>query len=242
MGDGQKANIYTIPVKGGAARQLTFFNSFNYSPAWSPDGEEIVFGSNEGGKYQVWRINQAGGQPSLFTKSDLSKDAMRVVWAPGQEILYQRPGNRNFHFLDPQTEIETQFVSNDSVGWMLNPCLSPDRQRIAIFWNRRDVGRLKRGIWIISLQDSSQEYISKKNFSPISWTKDGSEIFGYDYNQPDKVYRFNVRTGEAMLFETFSFSEVGQPDISDDGNTIIVPEITKNSDIWLMENFDPEVE
>ena len=50
-----------------------------------------------------------------------------------------------------------------------------------------------------------------------------------------------MENGKTETFYTLPFNEVGEINISADGSTIIVPEITRQSDIWLMENFDPEV-
>ncbi len=239
-GDLKKANIFIIPLGGGEIKQLTFFNSFNYSPAWSPDSKEIAFGSNEGGHYKVWKIHHTGGQPSVYELSDLSED-IRVKWSPADNIMYQQPGNRNFNFLDPQTKKETQFVSNDSVGWMFDPIYSPDKQHIAIFWNRSEAGISNGGLWLVSIKDSSQKLISSEWFWPISWSADGQWIYGYNSDQPHKILRVNVENGKTETFYTLPFNEVGDINISSDGSIIIVPEITRQSDIWLMENFDPEV-
>ncbi len=50
-----------------------------------------------------------------------------------------------------------------------------------------------------------------------------------------------MENGKTETFYTLPFNEVGEINISADGSIIIVPEITSQSDIWLMENFDPEV-
>ena len=47
---------------------------------------------------KVWKIGARGGTPQPFTSTKLSRD---LAWAPGPRIVYQRPGNSAFHFLDP---------------------------------------------------------------------------------------------------------------------------------------------
>jgi serine/threonine protein kinase/Tol biopolymer transport system component len=245
-GDRQKANIYVIDIEGGAAKQLTFFDSDNFSPAWSPDGKEIAFGSNEGGRWRVWKINSAGGKPVQYKNSNLNKGAPWIIWAPYEDILYYRPSWRNFHFLNPQTEKERPLVSNDSVGWLFNPCYSPDKQKVAVWWNRREKGKRTSGLWVISLIDSSQVRLSPKMLWPVGWSSDGMWIYAVVYTQPNKIIK--VHADKGIEEEVYSLpgkifrNYMVQTDLSTDANIIVDPEVTRQSDIWLMKNFDPEVE
>ncbi|MEX1196289.1 MAG: CehA/McbA family metallohydrolase [Pseudohongiellaceae bacterium] len=45
----QYSNLYVLPVEGGQPYKLTFFEHDAFHPRWSPDGEQIVFVSNEHG-------------------------------------------------------------------------------------------------------------------------------------------------------------------------------------------------
>lgn len=137
-------NIYKMPIAGGSPQQLTFLkNAYSEAPVWSPDGKRIAFGSNHGGAVKVWVVSSEGGLPRQFAKSELS-ELFQLAWAPGKEILYQRPGNRNLYILDPNTQEERPLVKDDSVGWMFSPCISPDGSRVAVMWNRRP-----GGVWVI---------------------------------------------------------------------------------------------
>jgi len=95
-GNAQTANIFLLPVDGGSPQQITFMQSLNRGPVWSPDGRSIAFGSNEGGATKVWRIPAGGGTPQPMSGTSLSPNTFSLEWAPGRNILYQRPENRNF--------------------------------------------------------------------------------------------------------------------------------------------------
>jgi len=56
-------DIYLTPVRGGEARRLTDDGQHVHSLAWTADGREIVFSSNRGGGFSLWRIGVSGGEP-----------------------------------------------------------------------------------------------------------------------------------------------------------------------------------
>jgi TolB protein len=48
--------------------RLTFGTSFDWSPAWSPDGKSLVFQSNRGGDFDIWVMRADGTNPINLTK------------------------------------------------------------------------------------------------------------------------------------------------------------------------------
>ena len=62
-----KGDIYTVPVAGGEARQLTVHEGHDYMPVWSPDGKTIAFAGNRYGNFDVFIIPSAGGTAERLT-------------------------------------------------------------------------------------------------------------------------------------------------------------------------------
>ena len=69
-----KGDLYTVPVSGGTAKQLTSNPAYDSNPVWSPDGSKIAFVSDrEGGALNLFVISRDGGLPSQITTSSHSK-------------------------------------------------------------------------------------------------------------------------------------------------------------------------
>src|SRR4029434_5004527 len=56
-------DIYLISIGGGNVRRLTANDRRIHSLAWTADGREIVFSSNRGGGFSLWRGALSRGTP-----------------------------------------------------------------------------------------------------------------------------------------------------------------------------------
>ncbi|MEM9493960.1 MAG: hypothetical protein AAGC55_32735, partial [Myxococcota bacterium] len=128
--NGDSLGVYTVNVDGSNCQRITPYEApvsgiriHNFDPAWSPDGESIVFASTRGdmvpaptvsrryGEPQsdIWRIGRDGGnleQVTFLTNSELSPQMMRegriimttekASLSPGgsPELFYQLAGRR----------------------------------------------------------------------------------------------------------------------------------------------------
>jgi serine/threonine protein kinase/tetratricopeptide (TPR) repeat protein len=243
---GTQANIFVMAVQGGQIQQLTYMSSYNASPVWSPDGREIAFASRDNEKTRVWKIHATSGTPRPFSNSKLSRDALSLTWAPGKDILYQRPGNRNFHRLDPRTEKEQPLVENESLGWMFSPRYSPDGKTVAIYRNM-ELDESLSGLWTLSLEDSSQEFLQKGRLYPIQWSDDGKWIYALDIETtPYRVLMVPAEGGETKAFYTLPVDQIDNEfsgiTLTPDGKRLVYAAVESKSDVWVMEHFDPENE
>ncbi len=68
-----KGDIFSVPVSGGEARQLTSNEAFDSKPVWTPDGKRIVFRSDREGSDDIFIMNANGGQVKRLTTSSIAE-------------------------------------------------------------------------------------------------------------------------------------------------------------------------
>jgi len=242
------ANLYTMPITGGPSKQLTF-DSFSVGGAWSADGTRIAFASTRSGKPGVWTVNAGGGIPTALSSSDLS-DSFDVAWSPGSQILYQQAGNRNYYELDPLTGKGRPFITDSSVGWIFSPVYSPDRRKIAVFWNHPP----NRGIWVIDTEGhETPVYMTAAFTRPVGWSADGSAIYAVsgknaasrdltanlgETTTDAKILLVPLSGGDVRTVAAIPFDEIGAVSMSPDGRKFVFPVYSSRSDIWVVDNFD----
>ncbi len=79
--------IYTVPVNGGAPRQITTQGTDNERPEWSPDSKQIAFISDRGASAQVWIMNADGSNARQIT--NLSTEAGGELFSPdGKKLIF----------------------------------------------------------------------------------------------------------------------------------------------------------
>ena len=81
-----KGDLFTVPVTGGQARQLTTNAAYDAYPVWSPDGQHIAFASSREGSLDVWLIARQGGTPQRLTTH--SNNERPIAFRDNDHVLY----------------------------------------------------------------------------------------------------------------------------------------------------------
>lgn len=68
-----QGDIFTVPVAGGTATQLTTNPAYDSRPVWSPDGSAIAFASDREGSLDVYVMPAQGGAPKRLTTNSGSE-------------------------------------------------------------------------------------------------------------------------------------------------------------------------
>ena len=62
-----QGDIFTVPVSGGLAKQITSNQAYDSDPLWTADGKSIVFSSFREGTKDIWIIPAEGGKARRLT-------------------------------------------------------------------------------------------------------------------------------------------------------------------------------
>ena len=83
-------DLYTLPIAGGTATQLTKGMMYDAQPRFSPDGRSVVFTSDRDGGDNVWTIDVATGKARQVTKGKTAR-YRSPEWTPdGDYIVVSR--------------------------------------------------------------------------------------------------------------------------------------------------------
>lgn len=97
--DGKRRHIWCVSFPTGDARQVTYGDFDDSSPAWSANGQEIVFVSDRtddrdyGRVNQIWSVHARGGKPRLVIGEENDTFGDPVVSPDSSEIAMR--GHRN---------------------------------------------------------------------------------------------------------------------------------------------------
>ena len=86
-------DIYTIPMSGGKATQITKGMAYETHPRFSPDGKKILFTSDRSGSDNIWYIDMEKQDTIQLTK-DASEDFPAAVWTPDGNYIIASKGRR----------------------------------------------------------------------------------------------------------------------------------------------------
>jgi dipeptidyl aminopeptidase/acylaminoacyl peptidase len=225
----------TSPVSAGAKpvpiEDLFYSRRVFYHPSWSPDGKEIVISTNFTGRFNLWKVNAAGGWPIQLVQSEDSQS--NPLWSrDGKWIAYQQDvGGHEVYDLyavpsnggQPINLTNTPHVSED------NPRFSYDGKMLAYTVQPEDSPNVNIAImdWatrkqrIVTDEKSTDHY-----WQIVDFTRDGKTIYA---NRPNvgftdsSVWRIDLASDRAEELTPHKGDVIIQASsLSPDGNLLLL--------------------
>ena len=83
-----EADVYVMPVKGGAEKRLTDAPGLDDGPEFSPDGKTIWFNSVRSGRMQVWKMKTNGRDQTQMTFDKDMNSWFPHISPDGKKVVY----------------------------------------------------------------------------------------------------------------------------------------------------------
>ncbi len=133
-------DLYTLPISGGEATQITEGMQFDSQPRFSPDGKKVVFISDASGGEAVWTIDLSSEEmeKKQITKGK-SNEYQSPEWAPdGKYIIASKnsPGNHKIWMYHVDGGSGVALVKEPGSLRMTEGAFSPDGRYV--WFSRRN--------------------------------------------------------------------------------------------------------
>ncbi len=165
FGNGQLTNIQRLTGENRSNLPRYYYSKYDHeiSPAWSPDGSEILFVSNRGHLYGTggfWRMKAEPGAEAREIHYEETTWKARPEFSPdGKRIVYASYLGQQWHQLwvmpaDGNNPFALSYGDFDNI----NPRWSPDGKKIAFISNRGG----NTSLWTQEIPGGSQTQIEVK--------------------------------------------------------------------------------
>ncbi len=131
--------VCLVDVTGGEPRRLTYDNVGIIGLTWAPDGAHIIYSSERGGTFGLWKISVAGGatEPLSVGRENadwpaLSRDGRRLAYV--QELSNANIWRFEVPRVPNRAKPPTKHIASTENDW--DEQFSPDGKRI-VFASRR---------------------------------------------------------------------------------------------------------
>jgi len=199
MGD-----LFTVPITGGKATNLTRGIAFDSHPRWSPDGKKILFSSDRSGSENIWWIDPEKKDTFQVTKEH-DQNFPSATWTPdGDYIVYSKGKMQvQLYLVHKNGGGGTQLISTPATYKTIDPAVSPDGRYIYFSgrtgpWNY-NASLPQYELAVYDRQTSKVHRITSRYgsaFTPVL-SKDGQWlVYGSRYEDKTGLVIRNLTTGD----------------------------------------------
>lgn len=120
-------DLWKMEMETGAIRRVTEDDADDWDPAFTPDGESIVWSSNRGGHFEIWICATDGTAARQLTQDGFDAENPTVT-ADSEWVIYNsaNPAGQGIWKIKVDGTDARRFVP----GSWSTPDISPDRTRL----------------------------------------------------------------------------------------------------------------
>lgn len=243
-----KGNIFTVPAKGGDARQLTSGGSYNTLPVWSPDGSKIAFNSDREGSLDIFVVDSKGGVPKRLTthsgnETPLAfKDNSHVVFSTADmpaSTAAQAAFSQQVYTVDLNGGRPEMMISLTMPALSFNRdgrVLYQDRKGVENIWRKHERSSGTADIWLLDNgKHTKLTDFNGHDMNPV-WANDGQFYFISEEDGTLNVYKRSVDGSQKRQLTKFKTHPVRSLSASENGRLAF----SWNGEIYTMtENEKP---
>lgn len=190
-----KGDIYTVPLNGGRATQLTTNPAYDTAPIWSPDSKHIAFASDRLGSLDVYIVGREGGTPRRLTTHSGSETP--ITFKDSEHVLFRasiQPSAEDIQFpsstfsqvyevsikggrpvMVSSMPMEHISIRKDGKQWLYQ-----DKKGYEDSWRKHHVSSITRDIWMFTPGEPNS-YVKLTSFrgedrNPV-WAPDGESFY-----------------------------------------------------------------
>ncbi len=223
---GPHGDYWIVSSAGGQARRLTFDDSFGGAPAWTPDGQFIIFPSQRAGSLTLWKVPAVGGEPEpilVGTGEDIDPEISR----DGRRLIYTNTRNNFLLTLtDPATGRQQEL--HQSRSDVVDPSFSHQGDKI-VFFGVAEGGGIH--LYVVNADGSGLNQLTRgkneQNVHP-QWSADGSAIYYYQHRPTTTFRKISLQDGRITeLAHGWEWSTHNQARVNPEGTRIIYTRLDK---------------
>jgi TolB protein len=171
-------DLWLMPALDAVPVPLTDDAGLEEHPAWSPDGERIVYTAfpKEGGSFDLWVINRDGSGKRRLTFT--AANEIFPAWHPdGETIAYVTDAGGSFDLYALRLRNETTYPLVTGPDHEVRPAWSPDGTKLAFArWPARGDAE-HSGLWIANADGSVPvELEVPRGTTHPAWAPDGRRL------------------------------------------------------------------
>ena len=219
-------DLCLVPTAGGEPRLLVSSNAQSRSPAWTPDGRDILFLSTRSGdsRFSLWRVPATGGTPKQVEAAGrnlvsfvVSRDGQRLAWTQtiGDQNIWRMEMADTASPTGPRQTPNSAKLLISSTRTDASPQISPDGKKLVF-------GSDRSGSYEIWVADSDGQrpvqltFFNRSVTGSPRWSPDGRQIA---FDSSADIYVISAEGGKPRRLTTDPAEDVA-PSWSRDGNSI----------------------